>query len=204
MEQIHPLLAGILAGMALSVMLGTVFFSIVKNSIQSGWKSGSKIALGVVLCDIIFLTVVMAGERYISMLNTFEKEIAIVGGFFLILLGLATAFKKVTDNVETLNKNGTVKYMANGFLLNFLNPVNFAFWVSISTLLGSKWEYEYSDKMEFFSMAIVGIFATETGISILASKISRWMNPKRLRIMNYVVGAAFVLLGIKLILDYLQ
>lgn len=188
--------------MALSVMLGTVFFSIVKNSIQTGWKSGSKIALGVVICDILFLAVVIAGEKYISMLNSYEQEIAITGGIFLILLGVYTAYSKVKTDVDQLKETSTTKLMLNGFLLNFLNPVNFAFWVSLSTILGSKWEYSFPNKLEFFSMAILGIFSTETLISVMASRISKWMNPKRLKFMNYIVGVAFVLLGIKLLIEY--
>lgn len=195
-----PIFSGFGAGMAMSLMLGTVFFSIIQNSIKDNWKAGVKIAMGVVVCDLLFLLLVLAGDKYIQMLSGYKKEIAIIGGLFLVILGLVTVLKKQKLEV-TINSTG--KYVLNGFLLNFLNPVNFAFWVSLSTILGTEQNYDLNYKMYFFSFAVLAIFLTESLIAYGASKIKRWMTPKKLQILNWIVGSVFIGFGVKLVWEFL-
>lgn len=192
----EPIGSGFAAGIAMSFMLGTVFFSIIQNSIQDGWRAGAKIALGVVVCDMLFLGFVLAGDTYIQILSGYKKEIAIIGGGFLILLGVFTMFTKVKAEKVV---QSTGKYMLNGFLLNFLNPVNFAFWVSLSTILGAEANYALSDKMYFFSASVLAIFLSEVGIAFGASRIKTWMTETRLKRLNQIVGLAFIGFGIRLI-----
>mgnify|MGYP001099848671 CR=1 FL=1 len=196
----HPIGTGFLAGMAMSLMLGTVFFSIIQNSIRDNWKAGVKIALGVVICDLFFLFLVLAGDKYIQMLSEYKKEIALVGGVFLIALGLISIIKKPKEENHLFS---TRKYVANGFLLNFLNPVNFAFWVTLSTLLGAEQNYDLNYKMLFFSFAVLAIFITESFISYGASKLKNLMTAHRLRILNIIVGLLFAGFGVKLIWDFI-
>ena len=196
----EPILYGFGAGMAMSLMLGTVFFSIIQNSIKDNWKAGVKIAMGVVICDVFFLALVIAGEKYIKMLSSYKTEIAVIGGIFLIALGLVSIFKKQKEMDQSTNSR---KYIANGFLLNFLNPVNFAFWVTLSTLLGTEKGYELDSKLLFFSFSILAIFITESFISYGASRLKNWMTSKRMTILNILVGLLFVGFGVKLIWEVL-
>ena len=55
---------GFVTGMALSLMLGTVFFSLLRNSLQYGYKSGFFIASGVILCDVIFISLALLSEGF--------------------------------------------------------------------------------------------------------------------------------------------
>jgi threonine/homoserine/homoserine lactone efflux protein len=195
-----PIFSGFSAGMAMSLMLGTVFFSIIQNSIKDNWKAGVKIAMGVVVCDLLFLLLVLAGDKYIQMLSGYKKEIAIIGGLFLVILGLVTVLKKQKLEVAI---NSTGKYVLNGFLLNFLNPVNFAFWVSLSTILGTEQNYDLNYKMYFFSFAVLAIFLSESLIAYGASKIKRWMTPRKLQTLNWIVGSVFIGFGLKLVWEFL-
>jgi threonine/homoserine/homoserine lactone efflux protein len=181
-------------------MLGTVFFSIIQNSIKDNWKAGVKIAMGVVVCDLLFLLLVLAGDKYIQMLSGYKKEIAIIGGLFLVILGLVTVLKKQKLEVAI---NSTGKYVLNGFLLNFLNPVNFAFWVSLSTILGTEQNYDLNYKMYFFSFAVLAIFLSESLIAYGASKIKRWMTPRKLQTLYWIVGSVFIGFGLKLAWEFL-
>lgn len=197
---LEPILAGFAAGMAMSLMLGTVFFSIVQHSIKDNWKAGMKIALGVVVCDLLFLALVLAGDRYIQMLSAYNTQIALIGGVFLIVLGVLSFIKKHKENQVEMNVG---KYMLNGFLLNFLNPVNFAFWVSLSTVLGAEANYNLSDKMYFFSFSVLAIFLSEVAIAFGASKIKNWMTIKRQQRLNQFVGVIFIGFGIRLLWQFL-
>ena len=192
----HPIGTGFLAGIAMSLMLGTVFFSIIQNSIRDNWRAGVKIALGVVICDLFFLLLVLAGDKYIQMLSVYKREIALVGGVFLIVLGLISIIKKPKEDNYI---SSTRKYVVNGFLLNFLNPVNFAFWVTLSTVLGTRDGYDLNYKMLFFSFAVLAIFLTEASISYGASKLKSLMTTHRLRILNVLVGLVFVGFGLYII-----
>ena len=50
------LMYGFLTGMVMSVMLGTVFFALVQNSIDYGFRTGIFIALGVIASDLLLIT----------------------------------------------------------------------------------------------------------------------------------------------------
>jgi threonine/homoserine/homoserine lactone efflux protein len=89
MHVINCILQGLLTGAILSIMLGTVFFSLIKNSLSSGFKTGVYIAIGVILCDIIFITLAILSTEFANFLESNQHTISIVGGSVLLLMGLA-------------------------------------------------------------------------------------------------------------------
>ena len=69
MHVINCILQGLLTGAILSIMLGTVFFSLIKNSLSSGFKTGVYIAIGVILCDVIFITLAILSTEFANFLE---------------------------------------------------------------------------------------------------------------------------------------
>ena len=60
----EAILQGIGAGILFSFLTGPVFFSMIKTSIEKGFKAGFSLAIGVVFSDIIFITGTYAIIRY--------------------------------------------------------------------------------------------------------------------------------------------
>lgn len=197
---------GFLMGIVLSLMLGTVFFAIVQNSINLGYSFGILIACGVVLSDIIFISLAIWSSSFAVFLKNYVTEVTWIGALLLLLFGLSQFYRKVaiSSNVHVFKRPVFNKlfFIGNGFFLNVINPVNFFIWLSISTMLEVKFGYTNAQKLVFFSGSLLAIFVTESLVAIFSSKIRRWMSPQRLKWVNRVSGSAFVVLAVYLVIRH--
>ncbi|MDP2176409.1 MAG: LysE family transporter [Bacteroidota bacterium] len=195
---------GFLTGIALSLMLGTVFFALIRNSLNYGYKSGVYIALGVIISDIIFITFSLLSHGFAVFLKNYELAISVIGGLVLMIMGVMMFLKsnpKLEEVNEITDKNNSAFFlMSKGFLINALNPVNFFSWLAISSMLTIRFDYVLIDKIVFFSASLCSIFLVEFGISFGASKIKPYIKPSLFIIINKISGAIFVLFGLKLAL----
>ena len=200
MHTINCLWQGLATGFVLSMMLGTVFFALIRNSISFGYKTGIFIALGVILCDILFISLALASQPFAEFLSTYKNEISVGGGVVLMVMGLLMFFKSEPSLQEgkAFGQGSKWYYIGNGFLLNVVNPVNFFSWLGISSFLTIKYQYGISDKTLFFTASLLSIFLAEVGIAFFASKLKRWISPKSLKRINQVSGLVFLGVGIKL------
>jgi hypothetical protein len=85
---LQSLFYGTLTGIALCLTFGTVFFSLVQNSVDNGYRTGIKIAFGVFVCDIIFVFFAIFGTALLPDIPDFKKWMAAAGVVFLMVLGL--------------------------------------------------------------------------------------------------------------------
>ncbi|MDI1233490.1 MAG: LysE family transporter [bacterium] len=198
---------GFMTGIALSLMLGTVFFALLRNSIQHGYKTGFYIASGVIACDIIFISLALLSEGFAIFLKTYQSIISIVGGAILIIMGLVMVIKakpKMSEGhlMSEEKKSGWI-FFINGFLLNLLNPINFFSWLAISTMLTIRFNYTLNDKTYFFLASLFSIFLVEIVIAFGASKVKQWMTPLVLKRINQISGLVFIGIGIKLTLVFI-
>ncbi len=201
MHTINCLWQGLATGFVLSMMLGTVFFALIRNSISFGYKTGIFIALGVILCDILFISLALASQPFAEFLGKYKNQISVGGGIVLMGMGLLMFFKSepVMQEGKVFGQGSYWYYIGNGFLLNIVNPVNFFSWLGISSFLTIKYQYGINDKILFFSASLLSIFLAEFGIAFFASRLKRWISPKSLKRINQVSGLVFLGVGIKLV-----
>jgi len=198
---------GFVTGMALSLMLGTVFFSLLRNSLQYGYKSGFYIASGVIVCDVIFISLALLSEGFAIFLKTYQSQISIVGGSILVIMGTIMIIKS-NPKIEEGKLMGEEKrsawlFFMNGFLLNLLNPINFFSWLAISAMLTIRFNYTLHDKTYFFLASLCAIFLVEILVAFGASKVKQWITPKVLKRVNQISGLIFIGIGIKLTLVFI-
>jgi len=85
---------GFLTGMVMSMMLGTVFFALVQNSIDNGFRTGVFISMGVITSDIILIALSWFNTELIPKGGTTDLVVRICGALFLLLYGLSNLLKK--------------------------------------------------------------------------------------------------------------
>ncbi|MCB9252568.1 MAG: LysE family transporter [Flavobacteriales bacterium] len=198
---LFPFIAGIATGVVLGFGFGTVFFALIQNSINFGYRKGVDIALGVVLSDIFIVSIILFGSQYLDEIEKYKDVIKYTGGFLLIGLGIYQFFpqKKIVGQDGEIIVKGRFLFITKGFLLNFMNPVNFLAWLAIQTYLKGVSGYTTNQSMYFFMGAIGAIFLIELLISLLANYIGRKLSDKIIRIVNVTSGYIFIILGIVLI-----
>lgn len=187
---------GLITGVLLCLTFGTVFFSLVQNSVDNGYKSGIKIALGVVVCDAIFVFFAIFGTALLPHIENFESWMAGAGVVFLLILGINNLVQNQPKIAYPKSRFGNfLFYFSTGFLLNGLNPVNFISWVTIATYIRSTLHYKIDEILVFFAASLLAIFLTESGIALSAHKLKRIFTPRTVRIFNQVTGVVFVLIA---------
>lgn len=195
---------GLAFGFGMSFMLGTVFFSLIQNSITHGWKKGMLIASGVVFSDFIFISLAVLG---VSFIDPNEKNIWIYGGAIILLTALGINLlidrkKKVSYPEGKFGKAMFLfSFVSNGFLLNVLNPVNFLFWAGIAAMARGTWGYDTPHLIVFFAGCLISIFGAEVMISFLAHRIKKFLNDKILIWVNRITGIIFILIAAYLAFD---
>lgn len=199
---INAILYGLITGITLSFMLGPVFFSIIQNSIDNGFKSGIFISIGVISSDIILITLSHYNSNLIPKGGTTEIVVRIVGSGFLTLLGIFNMLKKSAVKFPHSLKKPPLLFL-KGFTLNIMNPANFFAWLSVATYLKNVAEYTFNQQLEYYITALCTVFLVELLISFGALFLKKILTPHILHVINIVLAIGLFLFAILLILPLL-
>lgn len=189
-----PILFGFLVGVALCLTFGTVFFALIQNSVDNGFRSGMKIVFGVIVGDTLFVLAALLGTAYIPKVQGFENVMAVIGVLFLGAMGLVNILKGTPRLAYPKTRLGNfVYYFTTGFFLNALNPVNFVSWVAIVAYIRSHLHYALSQQYGFMVAALVGVFLTESALAYYANRLKRLFTPRVVLIFNRTTGIVFLI-----------
>lgn len=192
---------GVALGLFLSIAVGPVLFSIIKQSINNGLKGGLAFVIGVSLSD---LSLVIASNFFTELfanLNTRRTEIAIIGSTFLISVGIYYLFfKKVKVNEQgthliTFRKRDYVKIFLAGYFMNTLNPAIIIFWLTTSTAFI---DHNFNQKALIFAVALGFVLASDIAKVVLAGKLRKRLTIKNIALLNRING--IILIGFALAL----
>jgi threonine/homoserine/homoserine lactone efflux protein len=197
---------GITLGLLLSIAVGPVIFSIIKQSINNGVKGGLAFIIGVSLSDI---TLAVVSNFFTELFSEFierKTEIGIIGSTFLISVGIYFLFfKKVKVNEEgkqiiKTRKRDYLKLAVAGYFMNILNPAIIIFWLTTSTAFIS---HTLNERIIIFGIALCLVFAGDIAKVILAGKLRRRLTLKNIQLINRVNGIILIGFGIALIMGLL-
>jgi threonine/homoserine/homoserine lactone efflux protein len=202
---IKAFLAGLPIGIIFSFALGPVFFSIIKTSLQNGFRSAVWISLGVIVADITLLAFAYSSvEAFLPKGVDVAFWIQLLGGLVLLAFGILTIVKK-NENTEGVAADSKLilKNISTGFFLNIINPANFAEWVGIAGLLKTKYHFETYENFSFYGGALLAVLFTELLVAYFAEKLRRFLNPRVMHNINMTAGIIFVITAIWLLGDAL-
>lgn len=191
-QQMEPVYYGFLTGAAMSLMLGTVFFSLIQNSIEYGVRSGVFIATGVIASDVILIALSFFHVDLMPAGGLAEMLVRLFGGVFLIVYGVSNLRKKRKIEYRRFDRGGVLYLVTTGFLLNLLNPGNFIGWLAVSTQLTQVALYNTQQCLLFFFGALSAIFGTEIMIAFSASMLKNLLTDSVLRKIDMTVGVLFL------------
>ena len=194
----------------LTFSFGPAFFALINTGIKFGYKTGSFLAIGVILSDF-FLCVLVCLLVHFGMANLLHSEkaqtfFAIIGGVILIVFG-AFFFKKhpvkTDDTIDFENKLPSSSVMLlKGFLLNLFNPTVWLLWLANVTAISKTLDYSMIKMIVFFSMVLGAVLFVELFKVKLAGKIKNYLTSKIMTIVNYITGSALVIFGLILIYNH--
>lgn len=199
---IQALGEGVTMGLLLSIMVGPVFFTLIQNSIEHGFKYASFLALGIFISDFLYVLITYFGISILSGFPDFEWYLAISGGLVLIGFGISSFFKKIKDRPTTggipIPRAKKRTAFIKGFGINGINPFVLLFWISIAGLVAIKDDYSRFDIGVYY----LGILGTVLLIDLLKAFIAKqlqiFITPRVMVLLNKVVGVALILFSFRL------
>jgi threonine/homoserine/homoserine lactone efflux protein len=204
---IEAFLKGITLGLLLSISMGPVLFSVIKQSLNNGHKGGFAFILGVSASDITLVLISNVFTQLFSSLVTHRVIIGIAGSVFLIVLGVYFLFfKKVSVNAEgqiaiKFSKSDYAKIFFSGYFMNTLNPAVFLFWLTTSTTFIN---HTIKERLVIFVTCLGLVLSGDIAKVMLAGKIRKKLTPHNIHIVNRINGIILIGFGIALIWGLLE
>lgn len=199
---IESILKGLTFGLLLSISVGPVLFSIVKQSLNNGHKGGFSFVLGVSASDVTLVLVSNIFTELFNSMKEYKTEVGIAGCAFLVSLGVYFLFFKKVKVDETgkqvfkFRKRDIAKIFLSGYFMNTLNPSVFIFWIYASTAVLI---HTINERIIIFTTCLVWMLGTDILKVLLAGKIRNRLTPHNIHILNRINGVLLIIFGIALI-----
>jgi threonine/homoserine/homoserine lactone efflux protein len=195
------LLKGFALGLLLSISVGPVIFSIIKQSINHGHKGGFAFIGGVSASDITIVIISNFFTQMFDNLLEYKVLIGLVGSALLIGLGVYITFSKKIKvkepglQVIEMPTHHYIKIFLSGYFMNILNPGVFGFWLLASTSLLVQTQ-NYRIVVCITCLVIVASF--DVLKVMLAGRIRKKLTPHNIHIINRISGIILIGFGIAL------
>ncbi len=170
---------------------------IISRTLNNGKLVGLVSALGVSTGLLVHVLLAFVGFSKMILLSlTSLSIIKFMGALFIIYLGVRMFREPINFQSGTLNKKRN-KCFFEGFLLNFFNPKNLIFFLSLLPQFVTEGKKNFTANSRVLSIIFL-VMALIWGIILvfLANHYTKYMNPKIWRYINKSVGVLFVVFGI--------
>ena len=203
---INDILSGIPWGIFLSFMIGPVFFILLETSIVKGFRAALTFDLGVVLADIIFITIAYIGSyRLITSIKD-NTALFMFGGIVMLAYGVISYIglhkEKKVDTHKIDNEIIRKDYLGlfiKGFFLNIINIGVLGFWLAIIISVGPKLEMQMSRMITFFITVIITYLLVDSVKIVLAKQLKSKMTPTNILKIKKGISIVLMIFGVVLI-----
>ncbi len=203
---------GIVLGFLLAISVGPVIFAIIKQSINNGHKAGYFFVAGISLSDVTVVVVCNFFSALFKAVLSHQQALAIIGGIFLVGLGVYTFFFKKEDideiktDIKILRKRDLVGIFVSGYLINILNPGIFLFWLAWATGImvdAATQEHPVQYKIIVFGTCLLFVLLSDILKVQLAGYLKPKLTQKNLHRINQFVGLLMIGFGAFLLVKQL-
>lgn len=191
-------LRGLVLGFSIAVTVGPMSILCIQRTFQKGYLYGLVSGMGVATADGIYGSIAAFGLTVItSFLVSEQKWIRLVGGVFLIYLGIRTMLAKPAEKAASAQAHNFAGAYASTLLLTLANPLTILSFAIIFAGLGVG---ATGGNYLAAALVVAGVFSGSAawwciltgGISLLRRRFT----PTWLRWLNRVSGLVIALFGI--------
>lgn len=189
----HYFLQSILIGFSLASVVGPISILCVKQTIVNGYKAGFVATLGASTADTFYAAVAAYGLTMISgFLIEYQFFLRVVGGLFLLYLGIQTIMSKIPKTAEVKIKKHNL--LANYFTivaLTIANPLTIILFLSIFAGFG----FAQGQDIEPFFVTVgigIGSVLAYVVLILIAAILKKKASDKALKNIHTVSGAMLI------------
>lgn len=194
------LLKGLVLGLAIAAPVGPIGLLCIHRSLHSGFRSGLATGMGAATADAVYGTIAAFGLTSISTLLIAQQFwIRIIGGIFLLYLGIKIIFSKPAQNrgkIET--KKSFMRNYISTFFLTITNPMTILSYIAVfaglglASQAGHHWQAITLVTGVVLGSALWWLFLS-AGVTLF---LHHRLNAKALHWINYLSGIIIIMLAI--------
>lgn len=193
-------------GFSIAAPVGPIAALCVRRTLVNGTLSGFLSGLGAATADSVYGAIAAFGLTAVtSILLGAQFWIRIVGGFFLLYLGVKILLTKATElNSERFHSNHASDFFST-VLLTLTNPMTILAFVAV---FAGFWISASDGNYSSATLMVLGVFLGSAlwwlilsfGTALLRQK----MNTLSLRIINYISGVVIIAFGLLAVVGFFQ
>ena len=173
---LDAIIRGALLGLYLAVSVGPIVFTVIKQSLDHGWRGGLAFILGIFSVDVFLVICCNAFSHFFSILLKYKEPLGIAGSILLTGAGIYYLFFK---KVETVQQGKEIKVTGHGYyarlfftgaLMNILNPGILAVWFTTATAFVL---YTVNERIVIFGLALLIALSADVLKVFFADKLRR-------------------------------
>lgn len=200
---IQALLEGMSMGLLLSAIVGPVFFTLIQNSMEHGFRYAGMLAFGILVSDSIYVILTFFGIKFLADTTYFELVLGYVGGAILVGFGISSLLKKQmtrpnTGGIEIQVQRKRTAFV-KGFGVNGVNPFVLLFWISIASLVSLKTGWSGSQVLNYYVGILLTVFSIDLVKAFMAKQLSHLMTPRLMWLLKKGVGLVMIFYGLRMI-----
>jgi threonine/homoserine/homoserine lactone efflux protein len=205
---LKDILSAIPLGFFLSFMIGPVFFVLLETSVVKGFRAALVFDMGVVLADIVFITIAFFSSYRLIQSIKDDPALFIFGGLVMLTYGIISfvnnqkeAKKAKIDEIDPkeLAKTNYLTLFIKGFFLNFINIGVLGFWLAILITIGPQLELKTSRMLTFFITLIIVYFVTDIFKILLAKQLRSKLTQKNILLIKKIISVVLIICGVVLL-----
>ncbi|GAA4741243.1 LysE family translocator [Flavisolibacter ginsenosidimutans] len=200
---LDALIKGLLLGLYLAVSVGPIVFTVIKQSLDHGWRGGLAFILGIFSVDVFLVICCNAFSHFFSVLLKYKEPLGIAGSILLIAGGVYYLFFK---KVETVQSGKEIKIRGHGYyaqlyltgaVMNILNPGIIAVWFTTATAFVM---YTIGQRAVIFGTALLIALSADVAKVLFADKLRRKLTLGTMHRINKINGFIILAFGIVLLI----
>lgn len=198
------LLRGILIGLLFGVPVGAVGTMTVQRTLYGGVRAGLLTGLGSSVADCIYACIGAFGLTIVSdFLLRYQMAIHLVGGGFILLMGVAVFRRKQDEPKKTEQAERKSSLFLTSFLIGITNPAAILTFLFAFSYFGITGQSSVSQSIAIVVGVFIGTYIWWGALSFATDSIRKKTGNVNFQKANKIFGSLLILFGILIFIQTL-
>lgn len=191
-----PLLRGLVVGLSIAAPVGPIGLLCIRRTLAQGRAHGLVSGLGAATADALYGCVAGFGLAAVSAtLLRWQVWLGLIGGAYLIYLGLRTFTSPVAESAPVGRWQGIAGAYGSTLVLTLANPVTIVAFAAVMVGLGLA-ESDTGRAAQLVLGVFLGSALWWLGLTTIVAILRRWVTGAALQWINRVSGIVIVAFGL--------
>ena len=188
---------GLLIGLVFGVPAGAIGALTIQRTLEKGFFAGLVTGSGSSAADLIYSCVGVLGITIISdFLTAHQFMIRVIGGIFILVLGIAILRKKELPPVRQDTKGTLIFYFFSAFTAAILNPATILSFMVAFTAFGIGGDLNAYHGMGLIVGILAGTLCWWTVLSGAVAHFRKRVTDHIYKWLNRILGSLMILFGV--------